>query len=507
MLFSQNPMSLQNLAPARQRTAGRTWSAGIARTAGAVLAACGALLWLASPASAETVRLDLVQTIDTSTYAPSSPDPSGIAYLPAQDQLLIGDSEVNEMPMFQGINLYTATRTGSGVGSGDTTAYSGEPADLGIDTANGRLFIADDDKDRVFIVSAGSDGTYGTADDTRSNFRTSTFGSTDPEGVVYDPATGHVFVSDGLGIEIYDVDPVNGVFGDGNDLVTHFDVAQYGAGDCEGLGLDLNLGRLLCVDPSTPDNIYELGKDGTLFRVFSMAAIPTRKAVVADVTMAPSSNPNDDPATMSYWIVDRHLDNNKVPDENDGLLYEMAMPPPQVLVENPISSGTNDAQQASWGTVSRTNSDIELGIGSFNLPVTAGLRFTGVQIPKGATIVDANVQFRADETGSGTTNLTIRAERADNSAPITTSAFNISNRPRTSASVAWAPPAWPTVGASGPAQLTPNLASVIQEVVNRPGWVAGNALTVIVTGSSGNRTADSFEGGAPPVLRVKYVVP
>ena len=129
-----------------------------------------------------------------------------------------------------------------------------------------------------------------------------------------------------------------------------------------------------------------------------------------------------------------------------------------------------------------------------------------MQIPKGATIVDANVQFTADETGNRATNLAVRAERADNSAPITTSAFNISNRPRTSASVAWAPPAWQTVGAAGPGQLTPNIASVVQEVVNRPGWVAGNALTVIVTGS-GNRTAESFEGGAPPVLRVKYIVP
>jgi hypothetical protein len=496
----------ENLYPAGRRATERTWSAGIARTVCAVLASCAALLVVAAPASADTVRLDLVQTIDTSKYTPSSPDPSGIAYMPAQDRLLIGDSEVNEMPMFAGINLYTGTRTGSGAGTGDTTAYSGEPADLGIDTAGGRLFIADDDKDRVFIVSAGADGTYGTADDTRSNFRTSTFGSTDPEGVAYDQATGHVFVSDGLGVEIYDVDPVNGVFNDGNDVVTHFDVAQYGAGDCEGLGIDPARNSLLCVDPSTPDNIYELGKDGSLMRVLSMAAIPTSRAVVADVTMAPSSNPNDDPATMSYWIVDRHLDNNKFPDENDGLLYEMKMPPPEVTVERPISTGTDDADQASWGTVNRTNGDIELGAGSFNLPVTAGLRFTGVQIPKGAKIVDASVQFRADETGNRSTNLTIRAERADNSAPITTSSFNISNRQRTTASVAWAPPAWPTVNAAGPAQLTPNLASVVQEIVNRPGWASGNALMVIITGS-GNRTADSFEGGAAPILRVKYQVP
>ena len=57
----------------------------------------------------------LVQTIDTSTYSPSSPDPSGIVYMPAQDRLLISDSEVNETGLYQGFNLFTATRTGSGI--------------------------------------------------------------------------------------------------------------------------------------------------------------------------------------------------------------------------------------------------------------------------------------------------------------------------------------------------------------------------------------------------------
>jgi hypothetical protein len=153
----------------------------------------------------------------------------------------------------------------------------------------------------------------------------------------------------------------------------------------------------------------------------------------------------------------------------------------------------------------RATGDIELGTGSGNVPATAALRFTGVQIPNGATIANAQVQFRADETGQKVTNLAIRAERADNSAPITTAAFNISSRPRTTASVAWVPPAW-QAGAAGSGQLTPNLAPVVQEVVNRPGWASGNALTVIVNGT-GRRTAESFEGGAPPVLRVVFVVP
>ena len=152
----------------------------------------------------------------------------------------------------------------------------------------------------------------------------------------------------------------------------------------------------------------------------------------------------------------------------------------------------------------RTNGDLNLGSGSGGSPTTAALRFTGVQVPNGATITSAEVQFTADETGNASTNLLIRAERNDNSAPIATTAFNISSRPRTAA-VAWPVPTWLTVGAAGDEQRTPNLAAVVQEVVNRPGWAAGNALTVILTGS-GRRAAESLEGGAPPVLRVRYDV-
>ena len=67
------------------------------------------------------------------------------------------------------------------------------------------------------------------------------------------------------------------------------------------------------------------------------------------------------------------------------------------------------------------------------------------------------------------------------------------------------PAAWPSVGARGADQRTPNLAPVVQEIVARPGWVSGNALVLVVTGT-GTRTAEAFEGGAAraPVLHIEY---
>ncbi|HSJ94154.1 MAG TPA: hypothetical protein VK896_08985, partial [Gaiellaceae bacterium] len=180
--------------------------------------------------------------------------------------------------------------------------------------------------------------------------------------------------------------------------------------------------------------------------------------------------------------------------------------PSLVTLAVPIAVGIDDADQLlDTGAIRRTNGDLELGSDG-GIPTIVGLRFAGLGIPSGAVVEEAYVQFQTDENGKTAANLTVQAERADNAASFTTAAFGISSRPRTAASVAWSPPQWVGVGEAGPNQRTPDLRSVLQEVVSRPGWSAGNALVVLVTGT-GRRTPESFEGGAPPVLHVSFTVP
>jgi hypothetical protein len=269
-----------------------------------------------------------VQTIHTSVYGPPSPDPAGITYVAATDRFLISDSEVDEMTIYLGRNLFAATRGGLGVGTGTTLDFSREPSGVGYDPATQTLFVSDDDRDRIYVDRPGPDGVHGTPDDSVTSFSTSAFGSTDPEGVEYDLQTGHVFVADGIGTEVYDIDPVNGVFGDGDDTAAHFDVAQYGSRDAEGLGYDPQRNVLLVIDPSTK-SIYELTRRGALVRIVDCRAILASNRLYAGVTMAPSSDPSDDPARLNYWIVDRQVDNGADPLENDGKLHEVAAPPGQ----------------------------------------------------------------------------------------------------------------------------------------------------------------------------------
>ena len=134
-----------------------------------------------------------------------------------------------------------------------------------------------------------------------------------------------------------------------------------------------------------------------------------------------------------------------------------------------------------------------------------GLRFTNLSIPQGATITSAYLQFEAKEAQSEATNLILQGQAADNAATFTTTAGNVSSRPRTAASVSWAPPAWNTVGEAGAGQRTPDLSAVIQEIVDRPGWASGNALAIIITGT-GHRTAQSYDGKScgAPLLHVEF---
>ncbi len=266
----------------------------------------------------------LVRTIHTSRLGTPAPDPAGITYVEPTDTLMITDSEVDEMSIYRGANLYSVTRTGRLVGTGTTIGFSREPTGVGFDPAGSIMYSTDDVKDRVFITDPGPDARHGTSDDSVTSISTIAFGSHDPEGVEFEPDSGHLFICDGSGKEVYEIDPANGVFGDGNDVVTHFDVGRYGIRNCEGIGSDPQRRTLLVID-DYERKIFELTRSGKLVRTITLP-LPYADLWLAGVTVAPTSNPNDGPNAMSYWVVDRHVDNNANPKENDGRIYEVLRP-------------------------------------------------------------------------------------------------------------------------------------------------------------------------------------
>ena len=115
-----------------------------------------------------------------------------------------------------------------------------------------------------------------------------------------------------------------------------------------------------------------------------------------------------------------------------------------------------------------------------NSSSTAGLRFTNVTIPQGATISSATLTlygYSSYSTGS-TISAIAACEDADNSAAFAASPdnFNTTNRPRTTAKSSAVNIASVTAGSA----YTWNVATSVQEVINRTGWTSGNAISIFV---------------------------
>lgn len=170
-----------------------------------------------------------------------------------------------------------------------------------------------------------------------------------------------------------------------------------------------------------------------------------------------------------------------------------------------VAASTDDAEEIADGRVNTTSSDLNL-VRDKRQDQTVGIRFNGINIPQGATVLSASIQFTTDETGSQATTLFIAGEANDSAGTFNKARFSISRRPHTGAGVVWTPAAWPVVGEAGPAQRTPDISAIIQEIINRPGWTAGNALAVIISGN-GQRVAKSYDGApaTAPRLHIEYV--
>jgi len=134
----------------------------------------------------------------------------------------------------------------------------------------------------------------------------------------------------------------------------------------------------------------------------------------------------------------------------------------------------------------------------------AGFRFAAAGIPADATIASAFVEFELEKPAKAAA-LVIRGEQSGAAGPFADTPFDVSTRAETTASVAWTLPA-----ASGGEKglrvaRTPNLAPVLQELVNGAGWGAGSAVVLVFSGE-GSLAVDAFEGEPATAARLHVVL-
>ena len=337
------------------------------RVVPATLTALTIVLGTSTTVLAASVGSTPVGTIVTSTWTPPSPDPSGITWNTAAGELIVSDGEVDEMPLYAGANLFGSSTLGVQSDTGTTLPWSNEPTGIGYNPDDGHLFVSDDDKKSVFeIAGAGPDGTFGTADDGAvTSFKTSTFGNTDPEDVAYDSVHNRLLTVDGVGARWFVLAPgVNGSFDGvapgGDDIATEFSLQPFGAIDPEGITFDEVRETVLVVDGSA-DLIFELDLNGSLLNEIDISSANIVKA--AGIVVAPASSGGG----RHYYIVDRGLDNNSHPGENDGLIHEVSATLQPITNRPPAASAGVDQLMDVTETASLVGNGVDDGLPSGTL--------------------------------------------------------------------------------------------------------------------------------------------
>lgn len=138
-------------------------------------------------------------------------------------------------------------------------------------------------------------------------------------------------------------------------------------------------------------------------------------------------------------------------------------------------------------------------------PQSLGIRFTNIQVPKDASISSAYLEFTAGDDDNSSIPLNIRMELADNPT-IYSDSNKVTNAARSySTAVAWTPGNW----TDEVTYQSPDVSSLVQQIVNRSGWNKGNAMAFELRRSgtaTGRRRAYSYNGSTTkaPRLIINY---
>jgi hypothetical protein len=149
------------------------------------------------------------------------------------------------------------------------------------------------------------------------------------------------------------------------------------------------------------------------------------------------------------------------------------------VVTAKVSNANDDAHERVSNGAMLQQSILNLQANTTLSQAFFGIFRMQLNVPQGATINSATPRLFLFDSNLDNPAGTFHLEAADNAGAVTTTAGDIHNRPVTTASVSWNASDLFPGGTSGMFVDGPDLAAVVQEVVNRPGWESGNYIAVI----------------------------
>lgn len=128
-----------------------------------------------------------------------------------------------------------------------------------------------------------------------------------------------------------------------------------------------------------------------------------------------------------------------------------------------------------------------------------GIRFENIDVARGTHLAHAYLRLTPAAIASSRAALEIRAQLSGDVAGLRFADGDLSNRLRTTAHVTWSLGSWKVAGQS---VVSPDLASLMDEVLSQTNWRSGNAIMLLIRISGHDRLVDAADdnGHGAPVL-------
>ena len=303
-------------------------------------------------------------------------DPSGLAYDAATGTLYLVDSEVDEVTPRGTANMWALNLDGTLKPNGAISlyGYTTEPTGIAFDPATGKMYVSDDDTFKVYVTNVANPSVK------LAEFATKPLGGDDPEEVTFNPVNGHLYIANGAdightkiietdssGTQVFRNIPLPAVIKDPEAVV--YDAAH----DVFFVGIE------------NGKDIWMVDHNGNILNdinIFANYRNPVNNGSVnlKGLTLAPSSDPNDDPSVLSLYAADYGIAH-----VNDGRLFEISNPftwnhqAPVILTNNLTTAQNLDGSMTVSG-VQVTDSDAFASSGTFSLTATTGAAASGTSI-------------------------------------------------------------------------------------------------------------------------------
>ncbi|MDO6461387.1 PilC/PilY family type IV pilus protein [Granulosicoccaceae sp. 1_MG-2023] len=169
-----------------------------------------------------------------------------------------------------------------------------------------------------------------------------------------------------------------------------------------------------------------------------------------------------------------------------------------------IAVDSDDVEQDANGDMTFSSNDIELGHDG-SLENSSGLRFRDITVPQGATITGATLEMTARQEHDNNISVTISAHNTADAGAFSAVDYYLDSLDRTSASVDWYNLA---AVEEGDGLVSPDISSVIQELVNKSDWENGNSISLLIDYKSGTGTRKMYAYADSPTkvarLNISY---